>query len=259
MLAGQVIVGASLSSTVMLKEQEAVLPAPSVATYVCVVFPNGKTEPLGSPCVSTTLDIVQLSAPAGVVKDTTSEHTTLIFAGQVMVGRVVSSTVTVNEQVAELPAASVARYVTVFSPTGKDDPLASPAIRMMLRMGVVLLAVGMLYVTTFEQAELGTTPATMSAGQLITTINASDGSSENGKLPKPVSAASTLGAQPTQVTAKAKRKARIKTDELLMSEWYELVSYHKCGHPPPDAQQQCREPGNCRREQGNISTNPKSL
>lgn len=155
-----------------------------------------------------------------------------------MVGRVVSCTVTVNEQVAEFPAASVARYVTVFTPTGNDDPLASPAIRTMLIMGVLLLAIGIPYVTTAEQAELGETSTTMSAGQLITTINASDSGSDNGKFPKAASAASTLGAEPIQIIAKAKRKARIKTDELFMSGWYEMVSYHKCEHPPPYPQKQ---------------------
>jgi len=40
----------------------------------------------------------------------------VVLAGQVMVGAVWSATVTEKEQVLELPAASVARMVTVFAP-----------------------------------------------------------------------------------------------------------------------------------------------
>ena len=50
-LAGQVIVGAWLSTTVTVKEQVAVLPATSVAVKVLVVEPTGKLDPLGKPPV----------------------------------------------------------------------------------------------------------------------------------------------------------------------------------------------------------------
>ena len=46
-----------------------------------------------------------------------------MFAGQVMVGALLSFTATMMEQVSELPAASVAVTVTVLSPTGKVLPL----------------------------------------------------------------------------------------------------------------------------------------
>ena len=45
-----------------------------------------------------------------------------MLAGQLMVGFWVSLTVTVNEQLLELPAASVAVTVTVVVPLGKTEP-----------------------------------------------------------------------------------------------------------------------------------------
>ena len=47
---------------------------------------------------------------------------TVTFAGQVIVGACVSFTVTVNEQLAELPAASITEQFTVVVPFGKLDP-----------------------------------------------------------------------------------------------------------------------------------------
>ena len=52
----------------------------------------------------------------------------LMLFGQLMTGRILSVTVTVKEQVAELPEASVTRKVFVVTPTGKDAPLAKPAV-----------------------------------------------------------------------------------------------------------------------------------
>jgi hypothetical protein len=48
--------------------------------------------------------------------------------GQLIVGLILSVTVTVNEQLAELPKSSVAVYVTKVLPIGKLDPLARPAV-----------------------------------------------------------------------------------------------------------------------------------
>jgi hypothetical protein len=49
---------------------------------------------------------------------------TVVLAGQANVGGVWSTTVTVKEQVLELPAASVACMVTVFAPTVTLVPAA---------------------------------------------------------------------------------------------------------------------------------------
>jgi hypothetical protein len=53
-----------------------------------------------------------------------------------------STTVTVNEQLAVFAAASVARCVTVVVPTGKDAPLAKPAVRLTETPEQLSLAVG---------------------------------------------------------------------------------------------------------------------
>ena len=45
-----------------------------------------------------------------------------MFAGQVIIGGCVSTTVIVNEHILWLPAASVATAVTVVVPFGNDEP-----------------------------------------------------------------------------------------------------------------------------------------
>ena len=67
---------------------------------------------------------------------------TVMLEGQVMVGFSLSLTVIVNEQLAVFPDASVARYVTVVVPTGKDAPLAKPAVRLTVTPEQLSLAVG---------------------------------------------------------------------------------------------------------------------
>jgi hypothetical protein len=60
-LAGQVIEGASVSFTVTVNEQVAVLPEPSVTTNVFAVTPLGKLLPLASPAVWLSVAPAQLS------------------------------------------------------------------------------------------------------------------------------------------------------------------------------------------------------
>ena len=52
----------------------------------------------------------------------------MILVGQVMTGATPSVTVTVKEQVAVLPLASVAVKLFEVVPTGKVDPLAKPEV-----------------------------------------------------------------------------------------------------------------------------------
>jgi len=61
------ITGFSLSSTVIPKEQVAVLPEASVAVYVTVVEPTGNELPLDKPAVITAETPGQLSLAVGVV------------------------------------------------------------------------------------------------------------------------------------------------------------------------------------------------
>ena len=118
-VAGQLIVGAVESITVTVKLQVAVLPEGSVATLVTVVVPRLNVLP--DVGVLTTVAL-QLSL-AVTLKLTTAPQlllaeATLMFAGQVIVGGVVSLTVTVCVHVAVLPDESVAVHVIVVVPTG---------------------------------------------------------------------------------------------------------------------------------------------
>jgi hypothetical protein len=77
------------------------------------------------------LAIEQLSLADGVLQLAVAVHAfNEILTGQVIVGFCISFTVTVNEQVAVLPPASVTLNVFVVTPTGNVDPLARPAIRV---------------------------------------------------------------------------------------------------------------------------------
>ncbi len=71
MFAGQVMVGACASTTVIVNEQVSVSWAASVAVQVTVVGPVGKLEPEGG--LHTKLTPEQLSV-AVAVKLTTAEH-----------------------------------------------------------------------------------------------------------------------------------------------------------------------------------------
>jgi hypothetical protein len=67
MFAGQVITGACASTTVTLKEQEAVWLFAAVTVNVMGVTPTGKADPLARPAVRTVLAPEQLSVPTGAV------------------------------------------------------------------------------------------------------------------------------------------------------------------------------------------------
>ena len=114
LFAGQVIVGNTLSCTVTICVHVAVLFAASFTVQVTVVLPNGNAA--GALFVTTNAaPLEQLSATVGVPNTTPVAVqpvfvNAVTFAGHVIVGTVLSVTVTVNEQVEELDgvAASVA-------------------------------------------------------------------------------------------------------------------------------------------------------
>src|SRR5262249_14158505 len=117
-LGGQVIVGGSESFTVIFSEQLAVLPAASNTVQWTVMVPTGKKSPERWSHSSFTTP--QLSSN-GTLKVTVAPHLpgslfTVMSAGQKIFGGWVSFTVTVNEQVAVLPPASVAVQLTVVVP-----------------------------------------------------------------------------------------------------------------------------------------------
>ena len=118
--AGAVIVGFVLSTTVTTWVAVAVLPEPSVTVQVMVVTPNAKVA--GALLVTEATE--QLSVVTGVpsAKPVTAHAAVafiVMFAGAVIVGFVLSTTVTTCVAVAVLPAASVTVQVTVVFPNGK--------------------------------------------------------------------------------------------------------------------------------------------
>ena len=115
-----------MSFTVTLNEQLAEFPAASLTLQVTVVVPFGKIAPEtgaheGVPTPG------QLSLAVGAGNVTAAEHwpgvfATVMLAGQVIEGGCVSFTVTVNEQLAEFPAASLTVQITVVEPFGNVEP-----------------------------------------------------------------------------------------------------------------------------------------
>ena len=131
-LAGQAIVGISVSLTVTVKEQVAVLPEPSVTVKLFEVTPEGKLEPLAKPVVCVKFAPAQLSLKlteyVTIAAHWPGSLLTTTLAGQVIVGTSVSLTVTVKEQVAVLPEPSVTVKLFEVVPEGKLEPLAKPAV-----------------------------------------------------------------------------------------------------------------------------------
>jgi hypothetical protein len=106
------MVGLILSLMVTVKEAVVICPAASVAVYVTVVVPTGKVAPL--VWVEVNELTLQLSPAVGAVQVTTLPQVPAVtfcvmFEGiPLMVGKILSTMVTVNEPVAVLPDGSVA-------------------------------------------------------------------------------------------------------------------------------------------------------
>src|SRR5260370_4421908 len=90
-------------------------------------------------------------------------------AGQAMLGGSMSRPVTVNEQLAVLPVASVAVQVTVVTPFGKDEPLGG--LHTTLTPGQLSVTVGAK--VTVAAHTPGSVPVVISAGQVITGFSVS--------------------------------------------------------------------------------------
>ena len=111
---------------VTVKLQLALFLLASDTVQFTVVTPFWKVEPdggiqLGVPTPE------QLSVAVAFAYVTTCEQTPVVvvmemFAGQLRLGGVVSLMVTVNEQLAGLPAASLTEQLTVVVPFGKAEP-----------------------------------------------------------------------------------------------------------------------------------------
>ena len=136
-LAGHVIAGACVSSTVTVKLQIAALFDESVAVQLTVVVPLLKVDP-GAGEQATAGAGVQLSVAVGGVKVTTAVQTfgsvfLVMFAGQPpIVGCCVSFTVTVKVQIPVLFARSVAVQLTVVTPFWNVEPAAGVHVAVAL-------------------------------------------------------------------------------------------------------------------------------
>jgi hypothetical protein len=137
---GQAIVGCCVSLTVTVNEQFAVLPDASLTEQLTVVMPLAKTEPLAGAHIGVPTP-AQLSITIGAAYVTTAEHwfgsvPWMTGDGQVIVGGVVSVTVTVKLQDCWLPVWSVTEQVTVVVPTAKDEPEAGEHVGVQLPVTV---------------------------------------------------------------------------------------------------------------------------
>ena len=88
-LSGQLMLGTSVSTTVMVKLQVCVLPHLSVAVNTIVDTPNGKVDPEAMPLVLTTVTGLLQSVAIGVLYTTldaqrSTSTLTVIFAGQLL-------------------------------------------------------------------------------------------------------------------------------------------------------------------------------
>src|SRR5687767_11096151 len=141
---GHVIVGGVLSSTVNVCVQVAELPQSSVTVCVLVIVPP-HPPPTSGPVLQAYVKIgSQLSVPDAPTSasnsaklrghaGTSASHDTVAFAGQVITGGVLSSTVIVWLHVAELPQSSVTVCVRVMVPP-HAPPTSGPVLQAYVRV-----------------------------------------------------------------------------------------------------------------------------
>src|SRR5439155_515600 len=146
LLPTQLMTGGVWSSSVTFWLQSAVLPQASVARHVRVA---SKVLPQWPAVLVTVLRMVMVTVPqvslaVGASKDQALVHSTVLLGTQVMVGGVVSTTVTFWLHSAVLPQASVARHVRVVSKVLPQWPAVLVTVLRMVMVAVphVSLAVG---------------------------------------------------------------------------------------------------------------------
>ena len=126
MLAGRVKTGKPLSTTVTVKLPLAVFLRESVAEQLTVVVPMGNVEPEAGKQVTatapSTLSFAETAKVAGAPEALTA--LTVMLAGNVSVGAVVSTTITVKLAAPVFPCVSVAVQFTVVVPNAKVAPEA---------------------------------------------------------------------------------------------------------------------------------------
>ena len=152
--------------TITLNEQLAALPAPSVAVQVTVLVPCAKVDPLAGVQLLVTPEQLSLTVGANVTTAVLLQVGTLVvmLAGQVIVGLVLSLTVTVNEQLFVLPPVSMAVQVTSVVPLANVDPLVG------VQVVVDVLPHGLVEVTvhfTICEQEVAVVLVVMLPGQVM--------------------------------------------------------------------------------------------
>jgi hypothetical protein len=134
------MVGGVVSVTVTVCVQLVMLPAASVAVHVIVVAPTGYGSVNNRPSLrlpTTETAPGQLSVAVATPGSTAVAQgvapapvSVITFDGHVMIGGVVSVTITVCVQFAMLPAASVAVQVIIVTPTGYGSVSRRPSLRL---------------------------------------------------------------------------------------------------------------------------------
>ena len=129
--AGTLTTGAPASCTVTLNAAEPPLPAASVAEQVTVVAPSGKSEPEagehGAESAPSTRSLA-VAAPKETIAPFAPVAATVMLPGAVTTGRVVSSTVTVNEPRAVAPPPAVTAQSPVVAMTRDGKPESGPHV-----------------------------------------------------------------------------------------------------------------------------------
>ena len=125
-LLGQLMLGTSVSTTVMMKLHILVFPHLSVAVNTMVDTPNAKVDPDAMPLVRTTVTGLLQSVAIGVLYTTldaqrSTSTLTVIFAGQLLnTGAVTSLLTTIIALLLPVaPQPSVTVHVTVWLPPHK--------------------------------------------------------------------------------------------------------------------------------------------
>src|SRR5438034_4223392 len=146
LLPTQMMVGLVVSCTVTFWLQSAVLPQASVARQVRVASKVLPQWPVRLVTVLRMLMVTlpQVSLAVGASKVQVLVHSTVLLGTQMIVGLVVSTTVTFWLQSAVLPQASVARQVRVASKVLPQWPVVLVTVLTMMRVTLpqVSLAVG---------------------------------------------------------------------------------------------------------------------
>src|SRR5437667_11558416 len=134
LLGAQMMVGLVVSCTVTFWLQSAVLPQASVARQVRVaskVFPSCPVR-LSSVLRMLMVTLPQVSLAVGASKDQALVHSTVLLATQLMVGVVLSSTVTVWLQSAVFSLPYAARQVRVASKVFPQWPVVLVTVLRMV-------------------------------------------------------------------------------------------------------------------------------